>query len=845
VDDFVVQVKQIAQYGQATPGPADAILFQQGGIGGNYVWTNPAGIVAPAIAQAVTTAAINLSDASWIKWGATALLQANAASGLSFTVGSVVPFSVGPTGIGALAGDLTVGGKITVGQGPVNPNDVATAQYVADNTVWTFNGRKGNVILSSFDIRGAGGAPINSPAFSGIPTAPSISDPGQYDFQIANTAFVQDAVNCRIMQLLHAHPFVWTFNGRIGDITLTAADITGAGGAPINSPAFTGMPTAPNPPLGDASTRIATTLFVDGSVEDLRSWVEHQNFAFRQDLTLYAPLASPQFSGLPTAPTAAPGDHTAQLATTAFVMNAVSASTTGVVSFNTRTGVVTLTAADITNATGALLASPVFTGTPQAPTATLGTDTAQLATCAFVIAELGGASIGVMTFNGRGGAVVLTGADITSAGGALLAGPAFSGVPTAPTAATGVATQQLATTAFVSAAISALSIGVSSFNSRTGAVTLTANDVSAAGGAILASPAFSGTPTAPTAAPGVSTTQLATCAFVAASIAAATGVSSFNGRAGAVTLTGADVSGVGAAMLTGGTYARFTGDVTIAETSPYLILSKSAAGANAIMGRNGTSSRWEIVLGNSAAETGGNAGSDFNLLRFNDAGAQIDSPLSFVRSNGSAVFSSSVSAGSITSAVTATTGSYFFGNTGGKYITYDGTNFQVAGGIFMVNGNMYVGSAASTASIYFGNVGNGSVGISTTSFNCFSNAGGSEGMYIALNTSAWSAVSDARLPYKRTARKLTVLDKIEAIQLYENEVEDRLELFGKAQEISKSFPHVVKRGDDDETYVPTGMSDERAWGLSYERLSIVALQGVKELLVRITALEAALENIGR
>jgi hypothetical protein len=400
------------------------------------------------------------------------------------------------------------------------------------------------------------------------------------------------------------------------------------------------IPVTTNPPLGDASTRIATTLFVDGSISDLQSWVEQQNFAFRQDLTLYAPLASPQFSGLPTAPTANPGTQTAQLATTAFVMNAVAASTAGVVSFNTRTGVVSLLDTDITNAGGALLASPVFSGTPQAPTATVGTDTAQLATCAFVLAELGGASIGVMTFNGRGGAVVLTAADLTSAGGALLSGPAFSGVPTAPTAASGDASQQLATTAFVTSAIAALSIGVASFNSRTGAVTLTANDVTAAGGLANPSPAITGIPTAPTASPGTSTTQLATCAFVMAAIAAVGGVSTFNGRAGAVTLTATDITGAGGAAAAGNrvelwSYVvtssvanvtmlyTFTTTYDVYEMDIYDVAVASPGDANivAVVSTNGTT--FDTTNGNyayagnfaSANNTGGAGGSAWSNLQ--------------------------------------------------------------------------------------------------------------------------------------------------------------------------------------------------------------------------------------
>jgi len=59
---------------------------------------------------------------------------------------------------------------------------------------------------------------------------------------------------------------------------------------------------------------------------------------------------------------------------------------------------------------------------------------------------------------------------------------------------------------------------VTSFNSRTGAVVPTTGDYTVAqitGAAPLASPALTGTPTAPTAALGTATTQLASTAFVA------------------------------------------------------------------------------------------------------------------------------------------------------------------------------------------------------------------------------------------------------------------------------------------------------------------------------------------
>ena len=73
------------------------------------------------------------------------------------------------------------------------------------------------------------------------------------------------------------------------------------------------------------------------------------------DLNAKAPLVSPNFTGIPLAPTASAGTNTTQLATTAFVQG--------------------------------ILNGPTFTGVPAAPTASAGTNTTQLATTAFVQAE--------------------------------------------------------------------------------------------------------------------------------------------------------------------------------------------------------------------------------------------------------------------------------------------------------------------------------------------------------------------------------------------------------------------------------------------------------------------------
>lgn len=130
-----------------------------------------------------------------------------------------------------------------------------------------------------------------------------------------------------------------------------------------------------------------------------------------------------------------------------------------------------------------------------------------------------------------------------------------------------------------------------------------------------------------------------------------------------------------------------------------------------------------------------------------------------------------------------------------------------------------------------------------TNFLLYSNEAATSGMYIVNGASSWSSISDARLPYKKTARPLNVLASIKDVHLYENEVDGRLELFVKAQELYRAFPHLVKVGSGGDDYVPTGVGDNKAWGVNYDRSGVVALQGVKELLARVEMLESRMKKI--
>ncbi|EMK2685585.1 tail fiber protein [Escherichia coli] len=112
-------------------------------------------------------------------------------------------------------------------------------------------------------------APLDSPHLSGTPTSPT-PEPGTNNTQIANTAFVKEAITA----LINGAP------GTLDTLKEIAAAIN-------NDPNF------------------STTI--------------------NNALALKAPLASPALTGVPTAPTAAQGTNNTQIATTAYVRAAISA----------------------------------------------------------------------------------------------------------------------------------------------------------------------------------------------------------------------------------------------------------------------------------------------------------------------------------------------------------------------------------------------------------------------------------------------------------------------------------------------------------------------------------------
>jgi hypothetical protein len=155
--------------------------------------------------------------------------------------------------------------------------------------------------------------------------------------------------------------------------------------AKVNSPTFTGTPQAPN--ANNVSSQIATVDHVTASKNSLFDNIANINSTNKIDLK--SPIASPTFTGTPSAPTPADLTNTTQIATTAFVQSVASTKADaaesaaksyvdGLISSSNDT-----VSGDI--ALKANIASPTFTGTPEAPTPTDNSTTTRVATTGYTV----------------------------------------------------------------------------------------------------------------------------------------------------------------------------------------------------------------------------------------------------------------------------------------------------------------------------------------------------------------------------------------------------------------------------------------------------------------------------
>ena len=136
-------------------------------------------------------------------------------------------------------------------------------------------GGAGGTASQIIPIAGSGAfAPLNSPAFTGTPTAPTATT-GTNTTQVATTEFVQTAISGfgSVTEVTATAPLA-SSGGSSPDISISQATTSTDGylsstdwntfnnKAPTDSPTFTGTPTAPTAANTDSSTQLATTAFV-------------------------------------------------------------------------------------------------------------------------------------------------------------------------------------------------------------------------------------------------------------------------------------------------------------------------------------------------------------------------------------------------------------------------------------------------------------------------------------------------------------------------------------------------------------------------------------------------------
>jgi hypothetical protein len=264
-------------------------------------------------------------------------------------------------------------------------------------TVTSVFGRNGTVVAISGDYtvgQVTGAAPLASPNFTGVPTAPTNSTPSDASTQIATDAFVQSAscTNCLSGNGTNLQLGIWTGSETMtGDVGLTS------------SPGTAGSNTNPvTLALGNSSTG---STGITGQLEFCAYGVGICSFIVPPATGYAGSVYLPNNAGA--------GGTFAITASTPIVLNSVSGNITcpscltvsnSVSSVFGRTGAVVAANGDysVFQVTGAApLASPAFTGTPTAPTSSLGDNSSRLATTAYVQGQgfLTTALVGAGTIN--------------------------------------------------------------------------------------------------------------------------------------------------------------------------------------------------------------------------------------------------------------------------------------------------------------------------------------------------------------------------------------------------------------------------------------------------------------
>jgi hypothetical protein len=322
-----------------------------------------------------------------------------------------------------------------------------------------------------------------------------------------------------------------------------AAAIGTAGLAPLESPNFTGIPTAPTPPDGDTSDRVSTTAFIGNKLGQ-------PNGVATLDSGGIVPLAQLPFAGLTFKGTWNANTNTPHL---------TSGSGTGgdfyivsVAGTTTLDGISSWSVGDQALFSGSTWSRIPYTAPPlsNVPLSSLegidphtvvansmsGSASPQAISIAtlmgmLTVAQVGGSGLcpglsgGTATFlRGDGAFAVIPLPDLAAY--ATLASPAFTGTATVATQARNVNSTAIASTAYVIAQLAqsteasqikvngTASAGTSTYGSKIDHIHPTDTSRLAAANGVGRDLALDGTCTVPTQSPGDSSTRMASTAFV-------------------------------------------------------------------------------------------------------------------------------------------------------------------------------------------------------------------------------------------------------------------------------------------------------------------------------------------
>ena len=300
--------------------------------------------------------------------------------------------------------------------------------------------------------------------------------------------------------------------------------------APINSPTFTGTPTAPTPATSDNSTKVATTEYVKNSIV-----AANEGLSAIGSISATSNAKGATISG-----------------TTELILTPADATNGGVVTTGTQTfaGAKTFNS-DVTapnffgNATTATTAGNI--------TATSNSTLTSLSNLNTVGTITSGTWSGTTIALANGGTGATTAAGARTNLGLVIGTDVMSAAATTTLTGdvTGSGNGSLATTINSFGGVSSSTISTFDTRINTNTSSITTNTADILTKAPIASPVFTGTPSAPTPLTSDNSTKIATTEYVKASITASSaGLSSIGAISGTSNTNGATISGTTQLILT-------------------------------------------------------------------------------------------------------------------------------------------------------------------------------------------------------------------------------------------------------------------------------------------------------